>query len=105
MNNVKPKLGYDYLTVSKSLLSFADDKVKENDIYKSFQQHVAVLLNMGLRAIARCTENDQKTYIKMYKELGGFNNCYRKAGGKYFIEGVMFALFPSKMVKIYKLLK
>lgn len=104
MNNVKPKLGYDYLTVSKSLVDFSEERIKEKDIFKSFQCHIAVLINMGLRAISKCTEDAQKKYIEMYKELG-LSKCYYRAGGKYLVEGILFSLFPNKMVKIYKLLK
>lgn len=104
MNNVKPKLGYDYLTVSKSLVDFSEERIKEKDIFKSFQQHIAVLINMGLRAISKCSEDAQKKYIEKYKELG-LSKCYYRAGGKYLIEGILFSIFPSKMVKIYKLFK
>lgn len=104
MNNVKPKLGYDYLTVSKSLMDFAENKIKEKDIYKIFQQHIAVLINMGLRAISKCSEDAQKTYIEMYKEMG-LKKCYYKSGGKYLVEGLLFSFFPSKMIGIYKMLK
>jgi glycosyltransferase involved in cell wall biosynthesis len=104
MNSGKPKYGFDYLTVSKSLEKFADDHIKEKDIYKSFQCHIAVLINCGLKAIARCSEADQRKYIDMYSELG-LKRCYYKAGGKYRIEGVLFSMFPNKMVRIYKLLK
>lgn len=104
MNNVKPKLGYDYLTVSKSLVDFSEERIKEEDIFKSFQQHIAVLINMGLRAISKCPEDAQRNYIQMYKDLG-LKKCYYRAGGKYRIEGILYSLFPGKMVKTYKLLK
>ena len=105
MNTVNPKLGFDYITVTKSLLDFADARVKEKDIYKSFMCHLSVLVNMGLRAISRCNETDQKHFIEMYKRIGDLNSCYFKAGGKYLLEGILFSLFPDKMVRIYQLLK
>lgn len=104
MNNVKPKLGYDYLTVSKSLVDFSEERIKEKDIFKSFQQHIAVLINMGLRAISKCPEDAQKKYIEMYREFG-LKKCYYRAGGKYLIEGILFSFFPNKMIQIYKMLK
>lgn len=104
MNNVKPKLGYDYLTVSKSLVDFSEECIKEIDIFKSFQKHIAVLINMGLRAISKCPEDAQKKYIEMYREFG-LKKCYYRAGGKYLIEGILFSLFPNKMIQIYKMLK
>ncbi len=104
MNNVKPKLGYDYLTVSKSLVDFSEERIKEKDIFKIFQQHIAVLINMGLRAISKCPEDAQHKYIEMYKELG-LKECYYRAGGKYLVEGILFSIFPNKMIKIYKMLK
>lgn len=104
MNNVKPKLGYDYLTVSKSLVDFSEERIKEKDIFKSFQQHIAVLINMGLRAISKCPEDAQRKYIEMYRELG-LKKCYYRAGGKYLIEGILFSIVPGKMIQIYKMLK
>ena len=105
MNTVNPKLGYDYLTVTKSLLNFSEEHIKEKDIYKSFMCHLSVLINMGLRAISRCSDADQQKFIEMYKKIGDLNLCYFKAGGKYLLEGLLFSLFPRKMVKIYQLLK
>lgn len=104
MNSGKPKYGFDYLTVSKSLEKFADNHIKEKDIYKSFQCHISVLINCGLKAIAKCSETDQSKYIDMYREFE-LKRCYYRAGGKYRIEGILFSIFPNKMVKIYKLLK
>lgn len=104
MNNIKPKLGYDYLMVSKSLVDFSEECIKEKDIFKSFQQHIAVLINMGLRAISKCPEDAQKEYIEMYREFG-LKRCYYRAGGKYLVEGILFSLFPKKMIQIYKMLK
>ncbi len=104
MNTVKPKLGYDYLTVSKSLANFSREHVKEYDIFKRFESHIAVLINCGIIAISKCSEADQQKFLEMYKELGGLNKCYLNAGGKYFVEGILFTLFPSKMLKIFKLL-
>ena len=104
MNSGKPKYGFDYLTVSKSLEKFADEHIKETDIYKLFQGRIAVLINMGLIAISKCSEEDQCKYIEMYKDLN-LKRCYYKAGGKYFLEGVLFSLFPNKMVTLFNFLK
>lgn len=104
MNSGKPKYGFDYLTVSKSLEKFADEHIKETDIHKLFQGRIAVLINMGLISISKCSEEDQRKYIEMYKELN-LKRCYYKAGGKYFFEGVLFSLFPNKMVSLFKFLK
>lgn len=105
MNTVNPKLAYDYLTVTKSLLKFSDEQVKEKDIYKSFMCHLSVLINMGLRAISQCNKSDQIRFIEMYKEIGDLNSCFLKARGKYLMEGVLFSLFPDKMIEIYQILK
>lgn len=105
MNTVKPKLGYDYLTVSKSLANFSREHVKEKDIFKLFEAHIAVLLNCGLSVIGKCPKEDQQKFLKMYQELGGFNKCYLNAGGKYFVEGIFFSLFPNKKIEIFKMLK
>ena len=104
MNSGKPKYGFDYLTVSKSLEKFADEHIKEKDIYKLFQGRIAVLINCGINAISKCSEADQRKYIEMYQG-SGLKRSYFKAGGKYLIEGILFSVFPNKMVKIFKLLK
>lgn len=104
MNSGKPKYGFDYLTVSKSLEFFADKNIKEKDIFKSFQCHISVLINCGINAISKCSEEEQRKYIEMYRELD-LNKIYYRAGGKYMVEGLLFSLFPNKMIKIYKRLK
>lgn len=104
-NTVNPKLGFDFLTVSKSLLNFSVEYVKEKDIFKRFQFHISVLINMGLGAISKCDEVDQQKFIDMFKEIGGLNKCYFRAGGKYFIEGIVFSIFPNSMVKIFRWMK
>ena len=105
MNTVKPKLGYDFLIVSKSLSNFANEYVKEKDLYKSFQQHISVLLNSGLSVISKCQKTDQLKFLEMYSNLGGFNKCYFKGGGKYLLEGILFSLFPNEKIKIFKMLQ
>ena len=104
MNSGKPKYGFDYLTVSKSLEKFADEHIKEKDIYKLFQGRIAVLINCGINAISKCSEADQRKYIEMYQG-SGLKRSYLRAGGKYLIEGLLFSVFPNKMVKLFKLLK
>lgn len=104
MNSGKPKYGFDYLTVSKSLEKFSFDYIKEKELFKLFQRHIAVLLNCGLNAISKCSEQDRLKYLDIYKELK-LNKCYFRAGGKYFVEGVLFSLFPSKKIEIFKMLK
>lgn len=103
-NTVNPKLGLDFLIVTNYLMSFAKEHIKEKDIYKIFLGHLAVLVNMGLGAISKCPETEQERFIKLYQEYK-LSRCYFEAGGKYFVEGVLFSLFPSKMVKIYRRLK
>lgn len=103
-NTINPKLGFDFLVVSKKLADFAEEKIREKDVYKLFYGHIAVLINMGLRAISQCPEDAQRKFIQMYKDLG-LKKCYYKAGGKYRVEGVLYSFLPIMMVKIYKLLK
>lgn len=103
-NTVNPKLGLDFLRVSDSLAHFAVEHIKEKDVFRVFQRHLAVLINMGIGSISKCSEYDQVTFIKMYREYG-LKECFFKAGGKYLAEGVLFSLFPNKMIQIYKILK
>lgn len=105
MNAASPKYGFDYITVSKSLSKFCDEHITERDLVKSFKRHISVLLNCGLLSIGRCSDSDQQKFIEMYREVGYFNHIYCASGGKYFVEGVLFTLFPRKMIKIYKLMK
>ena len=103
-NTVNPKLGLDFLVVSNSLSMFAKEHIKEQDISRIFFGHISVLINMGIGSIAKCSEEYQNRFIKMYKEFK-LKKSYFRAGGKYRIEGILFSIFPNKMVKIYKLLK
>ncbi len=103
-NTVNPKLGMDFLVVTNSLLKFAQEYIKEKDIFNFFLRHLAVLINMGLDAISKCSVEDQRKYIEIYRELD-LNRIYYRAGGKYMVEGFLFSLFPSEMIKIFKQLK
>lgn len=105
MNTVKPKLGYDYLTVSKSLLEFARQNVHENDVFTLFEKHIAVLINCGINVISKCSKDDQRRFLNMYREFKTLNKCYLNAGGKYFVEGLLFSLFPNKIISIFKMLQ
>ncbi len=103
-NTVNPKLGLDFLKVSKSLADFTREHVKEKDVAKSFDCHISMLINNGLNAISKCTTEDQQRFCKLYKELGGLNKCLYDGGSKYFIEAILFSILPNKMVGIYNML-
>lgn len=105
MNSGKPKYGFDYITVVKSLTKFKHERVTEKDLSKRFDYHISVLINNGLNAISKCTVEDQKKFCEMYKEESGLNKSLYKGGGKYFLESILFSLFPSKMVKTYNMLR
>ena len=104
MNSGKPKYGFDYITVSKSLNKFADEHINEKDIYKLFQRRIAVLINCGINAISKCSDADQKKYLDMFHK-SELKRCYYRAGGRYLIEGILFSVFPNKMIKIFKRLQ
>ena len=105
MNAGKPKYGFDYIKVTKSLSNFKQEHVSEKDLAQRFDYHISVLINNGLNTISRCTEDDQKKFCEMYKETDGLNKCLYGGGGKYFVEAVLFSLFPNRMVKVYNFLK
>ncbi len=105
MNAGKPKYGFDYIKVTKSLLSFKQERVKEKDLIQRFDYHISVLINNGLNTISRCSEEDQKKFCEMYKKVDSLNKCLFGGGGKYFVEAVLFSLFPNHMVQSYYFLK
>ena len=72
---------------------------------RRFDYHISILINNGLNAISKCSQEDQEKFCEMYQEAGGLNKHLYKGGGKYFVEAVLFSLFPSKMLEIYRLLK
>ena len=105
MNAGKPKYAFDYITVTKSLLKFKQERVKEKDLKQRFDYHIAVLINNGFHTISRCTNADQKIFCDKFKEAEGLNKCLINGGGKYFVEAVLFTLFPSKMVGVYNFMR
>lgn len=106
MNSGKPKYGFDYIKVTKSLSKFKDEYVKEKDLRKCFDYHISVLINNGLNAIAKCSQVDQDKFCEMYKEAGGLTKCLFAGGGKYFIEALFFSICPNNQkVKIYNLMR
>lgn len=104
MNSGKPKYGFDYIAVTKSLAKFKDERVVEKDLYKRFDYHISVLINNGLNAISKCSKTDQTKFCKMYRDAKELNKCLYGGGGKYLVEAVLFSIFPYKMVEIYNLL-
>lgn len=105
MNAGKPKYGFDYIKVTKSLLDFKQERVKEKDLKQRFDYHISVLVNNGLNTISRCSEDDQKKFCKMYQDVDGLNKCLYRGGGKYLVEAVLFSMFPNKMVEIYSFMQ
>lgn len=106
MNSGKPKYGFDYIKVTKSLAKFKEEYVKEKDLKKRFDYHISVLINNGLNAIAKCTKADQDKFCEMYKEAGGLTKCLYAGGGKYFVEALLFSICPNNQkVNIYNLMR
>lgn len=105
MNAGKPKYGFDYIAVTKSLSNFKRERVKEDDLSKRFDYHISVLINNGLNTISRCSKDDQTKFCNMYRDVDGLNKCLWGGGGKYALEAILFMLFPNKMVQSYNLLK
>lgn len=105
MNAGKPKYGFDYIKVTKSLSSFKKDRIKEKDLIQRFDYHISVLINNGLNTISRCSKEDQMKFCEMYNEVKDLNKCLYGGSGKYFVEAVLFSLFPNRMVQIYNFLK
>lgn len=106
MNSGKPKYGFDYIKVTKSLSKFKDEYVKENDVKKRFDYHISVLINNGLNAIAKCSQEDQDKFCEMYKEAGCLTKSLFVGGGKYFVEALLFSICPNNQkVKIYNLMR
>jgi len=105
MNAGKPKYGFDYIKVTKSLMKFKQERVKEKDLKQRFDYHISVLINNGLNTISRCSEEDKKKFCEMYKEVDGLTKCLYGGGGKYFVEAFLFSLFPSRKVQTYNFLR
>lgn len=105
MNTASPKYGFDYIIVTKSLASFKETRIKEEDLKKRFDYHISVLINNALNAITRCSLENQKKFCQMYKDEPELNKCLKRGGGKYYVEAILFSLFPNKIVKIYNLMK
>ncbi len=106
MNSGNPKYGFDYIKVTKSLMEFNRTHIKEADLSKRFNYHISVLINNGLNAIAKCSEEDQRKFCDMFKEVGDLTRCLYEGGGKYRVEAILFSLFPNRqIVKIYNLLR
>lgn len=104
-NTVNPKLGYDFLTVSNSLVNFSREFVKEKDVSIIFDHYISMLINNGLNAISKCSKRDQQTFCMMFKDYKGLNKCLYGGGGKYLVEAVLFTMFPGQIVRIYNLMK
>lgn len=103
---VNPKRAYDMINVVKYINVFKDDKIKEKDIKISLTDYIAMNLNVILYNTFKMDEDGQKKICKqLFDNKYLFRNLIFSRIIKYKIEGVLFLLFPHKVVEIYKLLQ
>ena len=101
-----PKRAFDIIKVALSVADFCSKYVKESDIKHALYNHISIDINNALEIIVGCDSNQQQRFDKFYNENSSIlNRCLFGANVKYKIEALLFRLFPSIIIKVYKTLK
>lgn len=101
-----PKRAFDIIKVALSVADFCSKYVKESDIKHALYNHISIDINNALEIIVGCNSNQQQQFDKFYNENSSIlNRCLFGANVKYKIEALLFRLFPSIVIKVYKTLK
>lgn len=99
-----PKKGFDLLTVALSLYDFKQNKRTEHK--KIYDKYIASVINQSLSNAISMNGEPLNTYMSKITHIKhlfkSFNNHPRII---YKTEGLLFSLFPSKCVLMYKFIK
>lgn len=102
---VNPKKAFDFIKVAVNLDRF-QDKIACDDIKKIFAYWISMALNNSLNNSYWMDENTKKLLSETFKENRYlFVHLLRSSVIKYKLEGILFTLFPSHTVNIYRFLK
>lgn len=101
-----PKRAFDNLKVGLSVAGFCEKYVKELDIKNVLYNHISIDVNNAFEIISCCEEDDQIKFSKFYNNNSEVLNAILAGSkSKYKVEALLFRLFPSKVIGIYKTLK
>lgn len=98
-----PKRAFDNVKVGLSVANFCTKYVKEPDIKSILYNHISIDINNALEIISFCEEDDQLKFGKFYYNNSEvLNACLAGGKSKYRVEALLFRLFPSKIIGVYK---
>lgn len=104
---VNPKRAYDALIVCESLLKFANEKIKEDDIRLRFNNLIALCLNNNVFPIIRCcNKNEIIHFNQLYHEkYSHFNKCLETGGIKTKLESFLFYIFSRNIIGVFNFMQ
>ena len=101
-----PKRAFDNIKVALSVAEFCSKSVKEPDIKAIIYNHISIDINNALEIIACCDNNQQQQFTGFYNECSKVLNKSLSGGKfKYRTEALLFKIFPSNVIGVYKTLK
>ena len=101
-----PKRAFDNITVGLSVADFCSCYVTEKDIRPVLYNHISIDINNAFEIIVGCDNDQQQKYTAFFKEKSSvLITCLMGGDFKYKIEALLFRLFPSNVIGVYKTLK
>ena len=105
LRSINPKKSYDSIEVANSLLQFSNDNV-EKRIKHVYYNIISTLVNNSLKNILRSKTVDVRMEfnLHLYRNKMMFNKMILASKLMYRIEGVLFSIFPKKVVALFAIM-
>lgn len=105
MSTINPKRAFDCIDVALSLIEFSN-KNGENLKTSPLVTTICLCINNALHLISKCPNEKRKDFNTKYRANSVLTKTLRSSSIlKYRLEGLMFSLFPSNPVMVYKILQ
>lgn len=104
MTTINPKRAFDLIHVANSLHMFTNNIVSRD--YKFiFHRYISNCLNEALHLSTKLSQDNKNELVNTIKRNGYLiQHLIRSKKLKYKIEGILFTIFPNKIIKIYQTL-
>jgi glycosyltransferase involved in cell wall biosynthesis len=100
-----PKKAFDLVVVARSLYNFKQTHDMEN-VGRAFDNLIAAAVNQSLSNSYYMDEDNKSMLNKRLEESRYLlDSMSHSSNGKYRIEGILFKLFPKRIVKTYNMIK
>ena len=103
----RPKRAFDCLIVAESLKSFIESQViTDTAVLRVFNSYISNVINGALKVIVQNSDEDQTLFNRaLHDKPLLLHTFFETRVIKYWIEGILFKLFPERYTIIYSLIK